>query len=103
MNPEVAHVEPAISVNGLIKRYENTTAVSGVSFTVLAGEIFGIVGTNGAGKTTTVECLAGLRSADDGELRVVGLDPNKRADRRAIRERCRSRCRPRSATRRRGR
>lgn len=87
MNAEVAHVEPAISVNGLIKRYEDTTAVSGVSFTVLAGEIFGIVGTNGAGKTTTVECLAGLRSADDGELRVVGLDPNKRADRRAIRQR----------------
>jgi ABC-2 type transport system ATP-binding protein len=59
----------------LVKRYGETVAVDGVSFEVEAGEIFGIIGPNGSGKTTTVECLQGLRRADAGVLRVLGLDP----------------------------
>jgi ABC-2 type transport system ATP-binding protein len=50
-----------IEVRGLHKEYEDTVAVDDVSFTVSAGEIFGILGPNGAGKTTTVECVEGLR------------------------------------------
>jgi ABC-2 type transport system ATP-binding protein len=50
-------------------------AVEGVSFEIHQGEIFGLLGRNGAGKTTTVECLQGLRRADRGRLRVLGLDP----------------------------
>src|SRR3712207_8375715 len=41
----------------------------------------GLIGANGAGKTTTVEILQGLRRADAGEVRVLGLDPVKHADR----------------------
>jgi ABC-2 type transport system ATP-binding protein len=67
--------EPVISVRGLAKRYGSTVAVADVSFEVERGEIFGILGRNGAGKTTTVECLQGLRRADGGRLRVLGLDP----------------------------
>jgi ABC-2 type transport system ATP-binding protein len=67
--------EPVISVRGLAKRYGSTVAVADVSFDVQRGEIFGILGRNGAGKTTTVECLQGLRRADSGCLRVLGLDP----------------------------
>jgi ABC-2 type transport system ATP-binding protein len=67
--------EPVISVSGLAKRYGSTVAVADVSFEVERGEIFGILGRNGAGKTTTVECLQGLRRADDGRLRILGLDP----------------------------
>jgi ABC-2 type transport system ATP-binding protein len=48
--------------------------VDDVSFAVRPGEIFGILGPNGAGKTTTVECLAGLRHADGGSTRVLGVD-----------------------------
>jgi ABC-2 type transport system ATP-binding protein len=59
--------------------------VEDVSFTVHAGEIFGILGRNGAGKTTTVECITGLRTADRGEMSVLGLDP--RRDRRELHER----------------
>ena len=50
-------------------------AVEEVSFQVAAGEIFGLLGPNGAGKTTTVECMQGLRHADGGQVRVLGLDP----------------------------
>ncbi len=64
-----------ITVENLTKRYGQVTAVENLSFSVQRGEIFGIVGPNGAGKTTTVECLEGMRRADSGQIRVLGLDP----------------------------
>jgi ABC-2 type transport system ATP-binding protein len=64
-----------IEVTNLRKRYGTTLAVDGVSFAVQPGEIFGILGPNGAGKTTTVECVAGLRSPDEGLIRVLGREP----------------------------
>ena len=68
---------PVIEVSDLRKRYGERVAVDGVSFTVEEGEIFGILGPNGAGKTTTVECIAGLRTPDTGEITVLGLDPQR--------------------------
>jgi ABC-2 type transport system ATP-binding protein len=68
---------PVIEVTDLRKRYGEQIAVDGVSFTVEEGEIFGILGPNGAGKTTTVECIAGLRTPDAGEITVLGLDPQR--------------------------
>jgi ABC-2 type transport system ATP-binding protein len=62
-------------VEDLRKAYGSTTAVDGVSFSVEAGEVFGLLGSNGAGKTTTVECLEGLRKPDAGAVRVLGVDP----------------------------
>ena len=66
-----------IEVQHLHKQYGDVVAVDDVSFTVREGEIFGILGPNGAGKTTTVECLAGLREPDRGQLSVLGLDPQR--------------------------
>jgi ABC-2 type transport system ATP-binding protein len=74
-----------IEVTHLHKAYDTTIAVDDVSFTVTAGEIFGILGRNGAGKTTTVECITGLRSPDRGSISVLGLDP--RRDGRELHER----------------
>jgi ABC-2 type transport system ATP-binding protein len=51
--------------------------LSGVSFAVGVGEIFGIAGRNGAGKTTTVEILQGLRNRDGGKVEVLGFDPSR--------------------------
>jgi ABC-2 type transport system ATP-binding protein len=64
-----------IRVSHLRKMYGKTIAVDDVSFEVNEGEIFGMVGPNGAGKTTTIECLEGLRRPNQGEVRVLGLDP----------------------------
>jgi ABC-2 type transport system ATP-binding protein len=83
--PRARRVAPVIDVAHLHKAYGETVAVRDVSFTVLDGEIFGILGRNGAGKTTTVECISGLRAADGGTISVLGLDP--RRDGRALRER----------------
>ena len=80
-----APARPVIEVAHLRKAYGPTVAVSDVSFSVRAGEIFGILGRNGAGKTTTVECITGLRAADRGRISVLGLDP--RRDRRELHNR----------------
>ena len=64
-----------VRVSGIRKAYGATVAVDDVSFTVEAGEIFGLIGPNGAGKTTTMECVEGLRRPDRGRIEVLGLDP----------------------------
>jgi ABC-2 type transport system ATP-binding protein len=73
-----------IDVQRLQKRYGDRVAVQDVSFSVERGEIFGIIGRNGAGKTTTVECVDGLRRADGGTVRVLGLDPSAPAVRERL-------------------
>ena len=65
---------PAIQVENLVKSYGSVRAVDGISFSVNEGEVFGMLGPNGAGKTTTVEILEGLRDADSGTARVLGMD-----------------------------
>jgi ABC-2 type transport system ATP-binding protein len=77
---------PVIEVTNLRKSYGGHDAVRDVSFSVERGEIFGILGPNGAGKTTTVECLAGLRHADGGQIRVLGLDPRREHDHEQLRQ-----------------
>jgi ABC-2 type transport system ATP-binding protein len=72
-----------IEVSRLAKSYGSHQAVADVSFTVNAGEIFGVLGPNGAGKTTTVECIAGLRRRDTGQIQVLGVDPQ--TDRATVR------------------
>lgn len=65
----------SLSVRELSKRYGEAVAVDRLSFDVAPGTIFGLLGPNGAGKTTTLECIEGLRSPDDGEIRVMDINP----------------------------
>jgi len=69
-------VKPSIvSVRGLVKRYQDVTAVAGIDLDIYQGEIFALLGPNGAGKSTTIEILEGFRSRDAGEVSVLGNDP----------------------------
>jgi ABC-2 type transport system ATP-binding protein len=63
-----------IEVNGLRKEYGGFVAVADATFTVDAGEVFGVVGPNGAGKTTTLKMLAGLVEPTAGTATVAGRD-----------------------------
>jgi ABC-2 type transport system ATP-binding protein len=67
----------SIEVSSLKKYYGEIKAVDGISFTVDEGEIFGLLGPNGAGKTTSIEIMEGLRKKDEGDVKVLGLDPWK--------------------------
>src|SRR5205814_3287573 len=62
------------------RKYEQTTAVKGVSFEVAEGELVGFLGPNGAGKTTTLKMLAGLLYPTAGAASVLGFVPWKRDD-----------------------
>jgi gliding motility-associated transport system ATP-binding protein len=63
-----------IEVENLTKRYGRHTAVDGVSFKVLKGEILGFLGPNGAGKTTTMRILTCYLPPTEGRARVAGFD-----------------------------
>ena len=73
--------ENVISVEALTKRYDDLTAVDGISFSVRRGEVFGILGPNGAGKTTTLECIEGIQSATSGNISILGMDIDEDAER----------------------
>jgi ABC-2 type transport system ATP-binding protein len=67
----------AVRVEGLRKRYGDTSAVDGVELEIGRGEVFALLGPNGAGKTTTVEILEGFRHRDGGVAEVLGQDPGR--------------------------
>lgn len=68
-----------ISVKDLVKKYDDFTAVQGISFDVYENEIFGLLGPNGAGKTTTLEIIETLREKTSGEIIVDGYYVDKEA------------------------
>ncbi|MGW0035600.1 ABC transporter ATP-binding protein [Gordonia sp. NPDC003376] len=72
--------EPALRVAGLVKRFGDRTAVDGLDLELAPGSLLALLGPNGAGKTTTVEICEGFQSADDGVVRVLGLDPRRDND-----------------------
>jgi ABC-2 type transport system ATP-binding protein len=74
MNPGLVG-ESAIVLDRVVKRYGATTALAGLSLEVKRGEMYGLIGPDGAGKTTAIRLMCGLLHPDEGELRVVGLNP----------------------------
>lgn len=65
---------PALSVEGVTKRFGGFVALDGVSLTVPAGSITGLVGPNGAGKSTLFATIAGFLSPEAGTIRLRGDD-----------------------------
>ena len=63
-----------ISATGLVKRYGEKTALSGIDIAVPAGTVTAVLGPNGAGKTTAVRILTTLSQADEGQATVAGFD-----------------------------
>lgn len=64
---------PALTLDGLTRRFGPRTAVDALTFEVESGELFGIVGPDGAGKTTTLRMLAGILPPSEGDARVAGV------------------------------
>jgi len=63
-----------ISVRDLVHKYQDRTALAGVSFDVQPAELFGLLGPNGSGKTTLFRILSTLMVPTSGTAQVVGLD-----------------------------
>jgi ABC-2 type transport system ATP-binding protein len=69
--------KPVIEITGLQMRYGKFEAIRGIDLRVERGEVFAFLGPNGAGKTTTVEILEGFRRRTDGDVVVLGQDPQR--------------------------
>jgi ABC-2 type transport system ATP-binding protein len=80
--PELQSVPSAvvISIQNLVHRYENRTALNGVSFEVHAAELFGLLGPNGSGKTTLFRILSTLMVPTGGRALVMGCDAARDAN-----------------------
>ena len=66
------------SIKAIIKpKYKEVKAVRNISFDVEEGEMLAFIGPNGAGKSTTIKMLTGILFPDEGEIRVLDLDPKK--------------------------
>jgi len=68
---------PVISVQNVVHRYENRTALNGISFDVKDAELFGLLGPNGSGKTTLFRILSTLMVPTAGRALVQGYDVAK--------------------------
>jgi ABC-2 type transport system ATP-binding protein len=64
----------ALEARQMGKRFGDVEALAGMTFSVKAGELYGLVGPDGAGKTTAIRALAGLIDLDTGEARVLDMD-----------------------------
>ena len=69
-----------LEVKSVTKKYGPLVAVNDINFRVDDGETIGLLGPNGAGKTTTVSIIAGLLSADSGEVLIEGKQVNSDTD-----------------------
>jgi len=67
-------VTKLFEANGVGKRFGGVQALSGVSFAIAQGEIYGLIGPNGAGKTTLFNLLTGIYSPDDGNFSLDSRD-----------------------------
>lgn len=63
-----------LEIKNLTKVYKGSKkAVSNLTLTVEAGDIYGFIGHNGAGKTTTIKCIVGIHDFDEGEITINGM------------------------------
>ena len=71
---------PVVEVRGLGKKFGSLLAVDDVSFTISAGEVFGLLGPNGSGKTTAIRMLCGIMTPSAGSASVAGADVARQPD-----------------------
>jgi len=80
MTSETNTATAPIVLEHVSKRFGDVKALDDVSFSVAAGETFGLIGPNGSGKTTLIRLLLGLGQPTSGSVRVLGHEmPNRQA------------------------
>ena len=73
--------EQCIQVNNLTKSFSGRKVINDISFEVNKGEVFALLGHNGAGKSTTIDLILGLKSPDEGNTAILGMDAAKHRNR----------------------
>jgi lipooligosaccharide transport system ATP-binding protein len=73
-HPHTVTSEPAITLEGVVKRFGHIVAVDGLDLEVPEGTCLGLLGPNGAGKSTTMRMLTAQAIADEGAISVLGFE-----------------------------
>ena len=68
-------MQEVIRVERLTKSYGRLLAANNISFSVMPGMVFGLLGANGAGKSTVIECVLGTKRMDGGQVSILGMNP----------------------------
>lgn len=72
IHQQTAEAQPLLTMRGIVKRFNRTTALAGVDFSIKRGEVHALVGENGAGKSTLMHILAGVLQPDTGHITLNG-------------------------------
>ena len=70
-------MEDIITANNVEKSFYSRKVLNGLSFNVLKGQIFGLLGPSGAGKTTLIKILTGQLRCDSGTVEINGISADK--------------------------
>jgi ABC-type sugar transport system ATPase subunit len=69
--------QPIIEIGNLVKRYGDQTVLNNLSLSVRTGELLVVLGTSGSGKSTLLRLIAGLELANEGQLKVAGVEQSQ--------------------------
>ena len=70
---------PAVTLEGVVKRYGDVEAVAGIDLEIRDGEFFSMLGPSGSGKTTTLRLIAGFETPTEGRILLHGEDVSDKA------------------------
>ncbi len=70
-------VSPLIEIKDIYKSFGNQPVLKGISLSISAGEILGVIGASGSGKSTLIRCINGLEEIQAGEILIKGQKMNK--------------------------
>ncbi|MBK7963122.1 MAG: ABC transporter ATP-binding protein [Bdellovibrionales bacterium] len=73
----MSELSAVVQIKNVVKKYDDRTALNGISFEIRKGECFGLLGPNGAGKSTTMKLMYGSARLTSGEMYILGLNVKK--------------------------
>ena len=81
---ELSEKTPLVELSGIGKSFPGVKALSGVSFSIMPGEVHALCGENGAGKSTLIKVMTGAHRKDEGSILIDGQEVELRSTQHAI-------------------
>jgi len=73
-------MEKLVALSGVVKSYGNTSVLTGIDLDIAKGELIVLLGPSGSGKTTLLNLIAGIDTANSGEILVLGKNLSEMTD-----------------------
>lgn len=88
-DPQQSPSDPIVRVDNIVKRFGAVTVLDGLSFSVMSGEVYSLIGRSGSGKSTSLRCLNALEPIQSGEIYIGGtrVDFKNEKSKRGLRKR----------------